>query len=491
MSEHVVITAGRPEEGEETRELGTEPASAAGRAAALPQKSTRIYAEEHRSWDFLCGGLLTVSAALIFALGNSCTVVLGNEGVSPWAILLLRGAMSSVLNVAVVSKLRGRAGILRMLRGEGEPPPLKRPAAPSEPAATTTNNNNNNNNNTASPPPSPPPPPTHPTAARTIRNGYGIYLRGFFGTVSTCIILYVFSSGLLTFADAFALFFGTSTVMAQGLARVFLKERLKWNVICGALLCIAGIVFVTKPRALFYGAYKSDTATGNEPSALGVGLLVLAGIGHASFVILARDLRERAPTSLLHGYMSVQFAFTGVAICFVLPASEAQFPHTIKLWALLCTYVACMVVALLLSARGAAKINAGLCSVLGSTEVFFAFFAQATILGTPVDALSLGGAGIIFVGAVLAAAGANVQKWVHARYRRQEWEMGIRAFTLVNAMSEATDDERSAMMAVAAEKTNDVLIRQRREGGEASRRSQSSKTDWLEPVSGATGLVRI
>ena len=405
---HAVVTPATPEEGQreegQCEEHATVTVATSTRAGRrLVAKSTRIYADEHRSREFLCGAVLTVSSALIFALGNSCTVVLGNEGVSSWVILFLRGAISSVLNLAVVFKLRGKTGLLRMLRGEGEPKLMQT----SETAAATT------------------PQVTLHTAARTIRNGYGIYLRGLFGTVSTCIILYVFSSGLLTFADAFALFFGTSTIMAQVLARVFLKERLKWNVVCGALLCIAGIVFVTKPRALFPGAYEGENATINEPSAFGIVLLVIAGIGHASYVILARDLRERAPTSLLHGYMSVQLAFTGVAICFVLPESESRFPHTAKLWALLCTYVACMVIALLLSARGSAKIDAGLCSVLGSTEVFFAFFAQATILGTRVDVLSLGGAGIIFVGAVLAAAGANLQKWLHARNRRQELEMGM------------------------------------------------------------------
>ena len=51
-----------------------------------------------------------------------------------------------------------------------------------------------------------------------------------------------------------------------------------------------------------------------------------------------------------------------------------------------------MVVALLLAAKlaaqGASKIDAGLCSVLGATEVFFAFFAQVTILESPVNSLS-------------------------------------------------------------------------------------------------------
>ena len=136
----------------------------------------------------------------------------------------------------------------------------------------------------------------------------------------------------LTFADAFAIFMGATTMASILGARAFLgsSERLGLSVMCGGFVTVGGIVLITQPPALF-GAQ----AGAEPPSANGVMIAVCAALLLSSFSLLTRVLTRRdgphrlSPATLLSWYMVVLGAFAAT----VALAAHTLLPSPVPAWA--------------------------------------------------------------------------------------------------------------------------------------------------------------
>ena len=126
-------------------------------------------------------------------------------------------------------------------------------------------------------------------------------LSGFAG-----ITLLNLSFQAMALGDTFAVMMGTLTTSTILLARVVLgtSERLTLRTLAGGAIALVGLVFVTRPVAIFGGA-------GAPPSAAGVLFAMTSGLFFGAFNVLGRVLgrargdpsRSASPAMLVSNYM--------------------------------------------------------------------------------------------------------------------------------------------------------------------------------------------
>ena len=153
--------------------------------------------------------------ACLFAMCNGFMKTLMMQGVSKWAIFVVRGNVSIILNWMMVYLRLGRTGVVRCTLGMSEPT-------------------------------------TDPQQQKSNRSlpGITIYVRGCLGAVGATVLIITYDR-FMTFADAFAIFLGLVTVFSNVLAVVVLKEHVRHTTVVGGVLCIVGIVLVVRPPFLF------------------------------------------------------------------------------------------------------------------------------------------------------------------------------------------------------------------------------------------------
>ena len=116
-------------------------------------------------------------------------------------------------------------------------------------------------------------------------------MRGLAGSITAAVVLYTITN-VMNFADTFALFLGLGTITTNIVAILYLKEKLRMDIIIGACLCIVGIIFVAKPNFIFYNKKEQQH---QSISVYGFTLVVVAASCLAIFNVLARKLNNRSP----------------------------------------------------------------------------------------------------------------------------------------------------------------------------------------------------
>jgi drug/metabolite transporter (DMT)-like permease len=314
------------------------------------------------------GQLLIIAGACAFSLANGFVKLLLDDNVSKWSLLFIRGAATTVLNLAVMYQLHGVDGLRRAVLGI--------PEETTDPDQIAHN-------------------------ARF--PGISIYIRGVVGTLSTTVLIIVYDR-FMTFSDAFAIFLGLVTVFSNVLAAFVLREHVHIATLVGGAVCILGIVLVAQPPFIF--GHKDPSTSHLYPTVTGLVLLSVAALFCSTAILFTRALNGRAPQSLLHGFMSVM-GLEGLAAITVVHLSST-FPHTWGHWTYAILYIVCGQVGQYLSAAGFKYENMSVGSVLANMEMGFAFLIDAVMIHEHVTWVSVFGAVIIFAGGAIVAFRAQL-----------------------------------------------------------------------------------
>ena len=349
----------------------------------------------------LIGSFFLIFAAAIHAIGNATLKQLSGEGVDVFAALFLRGVVSIILNLLVARMLYGVKFARNVINGF--------------PLASTKNIEQLNVDNGF----------TLPSANNGVNTtylskiklsvgiGYGIYLRGFAGSITAAVILYTITN-VMNFADTFALFLGLGTITTNIIAICYLKEKLRMDIVIGACLCIIGVIFVSKPNFIFNTQNEHEQRY-RTMSVYGFTLVVIAACFLAVFNVLARKLNNRSPQAILHGYM-VMTALLNGGILISNPGLYAYFPTNLNQWFTIFLYIGIQITGQLMVAKGNQYAEAGIASVVNNSELFFTFIVDVIMLGDVLNILSVFGGCIIFFGAVTTILGEKVFSGLKKHY---------------------------------------------------------------------------
>lgn len=346
------------------------------------------------------GQFLIVVAALSYASVHAVckNITDGEDGVSLWVLLFLRGVVTMLLNVLLTCFRRGPGGVRRVLCSLKD----KDPSGP---------------------------------GTWSLRGLALIHGRGMAGMVSAVLMSWSYMY-FLSFSDTFALLMGSMSIITSLMATIGLGEKLRPQTMIGCLLSIMGTVFVSRPSSLFGAAEGIAEATVDihreaidvsvsldqinaaalDPGmtrhhTLGIGVVILAGSFVALFTTLTRSLNGFEPEVLLHGYM---FQMALIAFCLIgyEARDESQhlnLPSTNQQWLTLGVYILLNWVAQITNSLGFKHEGAAVGAVLQTSEMVFAFLLDVTFglsaEGTTTAAVI--GATCIFAGAVAAASGGT------------------------------------------------------------------------------------
>jgi hypothetical protein len=226
-------------------------------SAAAPQQELASWLTRRRK-----GQLFIVAGALLFS-GANASLKWGNMvfGTSSWGMMMLRGALTVLINGCSVATQRGVPGLRCMVIGlpDHRSRGAHRPLVGAR--GTGDDDDDNDNDNDASL--ESPRPGSHRLAY--LRASVALYGRGFIGCALSLSLVAAFTY-LMTFGDAFALYVGMSTVMGMATAACALRERVSLALVAGAFLTIAGVCLVAKPAALFggYGGGSGGRGGGSD-----------------------------------------------------------------------------------------------------------------------------------------------------------------------------------------------------------------------------------
>ncbi|KAN0022424.1 hypothetical protein ACTFIU_004607 [Dictyostelium citrinum] len=224
--------------------------------------------------------------------------------------------------------------------------------------------------------------------------------RGLSGAISLCAYFYTLT--VLPLSEAVIISF-TSPVITAALAAVVLKER--WGgieAIC-AFLSLCGVVVVSKPSFLFH--HHSDGSTTENGDDGGKLLYVFIGIAGAFFTAVSYIAVRKVGPSVNPFVLVIYFSAVSSVLC--LPASFAfqtfVWP-SLKGWG----YITLIGVVATI-AQGA--VNAGIqlskktstAAAMNYLQIIFTFIWQITLMGEPLDWITILGALLILCCAAITA----------------------------------------------------------------------------------------
>lgn len=177
-------------------------------------------------------------------------------------------------------------------------------------------------------------------------------------------------------------------VLTALLAAVVLRERVGWGLAVALAVSLAGVLVVARPQALFGGAQVLD------PFAVGVAL-VGAAFSAAAYVTV-RHLRDTDDPLV-------------VVLWFPLVSTPLFLPLALRVWVwptahewlvLLALGVTTQIAQICLT-RGLHRLPAGRGTAVGYVQIAFAMVWSVLVFGEPIDAMALGGAGLVVLGIVV------------------------------------------------------------------------------------------
>jgi drug/metabolite transporter (DMT)-like permease len=211
------------------------------------------------------------------------------------------------------------------------------------------------------------------------------------GVLGFCALLCFFwAVTKLPLADVTVLHF-TNPVFTAILATIFLSEKMSTREIAGLLLSLTGVLFVARPTFLF-----GEWAGGLNPTAIAVAMT--ASVISACAYTTIRKLRETDDLLVIIFYFSLVSAVASIPLAagsFVWPTSSE--------WALLISIGIVTQTAQVFLTKGLLRERAGRAMSVGYVQVLFAAAWGMIFFGDIPGPISIGGAVLVFLGALLVA----------------------------------------------------------------------------------------
>jgi drug/metabolite transporter (DMT)-like permease len=216
-------------------------------------------------------------------------------------------------------------------------------------------------------------------------------LRGFLGFAALMCNFHALS--LMPLGDATVLF-QTHPVWTAIFAAIFLKERLSPRIMVGCVVATGGVVLVARPGWL--PGVASDGPHGTTIDPLGPVLACIAAVLSAAAYVTVRALRRSDPP------LVVVFWFAVVATPGSLPlvVAEPMIPMGHE-WLLLIGVGVMVQIAQLMMTRALHRETAARVAGVGYAQVVFGFGLGAIFLGERPDLVSLAGAALMVLGALI------------------------------------------------------------------------------------------
>jgi drug/metabolite transporter (DMT)-like permease len=215
-----------------------------------------------------------------------------------------------------------------------------------------------------------------------------LFLRGLLGSVG--LYCYFYALTLLPLPEATTIHH-VNPVLTALLAAMVLRERVGWALAVALVVSLAGVVVVARPQSLM------GEPTGLDPFAVGVAL-VGAAFSAAAYVTV-RYLRDRDdPLVVVLWYPLVS---TPLFLPLALRVWMWPRPHE---WLVLLALGVTTQIAQICLTRGLHRLPAGRGTAVGYVQIAFAMVWSVVIFGEPVDAMALGGAGLVVLGIVILVA---------------------------------------------------------------------------------------
>jgi drug/metabolite transporter (DMT)-like permease len=180
-------------------------------------------------------------------------------------------------------------------------------------------------------------------------------------------------------------------VLTAVMAAVVLRERVGWGLALALAVSLSGVVVVARPQALLGGGPVLD------PFAVGVALL--GAVFSAAAYVTVRHLRETDDPLV-------------VVLWFPLVSTPLMLPLALRVWVwpephewlvLLALGVTTQIAQLCLT-RGLHRVPAGRGTAVGYVQIAFAMVWSVVIFGDAIDAVALGGAGLVVLGIAILVA---------------------------------------------------------------------------------------
>lgn len=214
-----------------------------------------------------------------------------------------------------------------------------------------------------------------------------LFVRGLLGTGGlTC---FFYSVTHLPLAEATVLHY-LNPILTALFAAVFLGERAGRHLLASLALGLVGVLVLARPTFLF-GAVPSDL----DPLAVGVALLG-AGFSAAAYTTVRRLSETEDPLVIVFWFplVAAPLVTPTVVPVFVLPAGLD--------WLLLLGMGVFTQVGQVALTRGLQHLPAGRAMALSYLQIVFAALLGGIVFGERPDAWTVGGAGLVLVGAWLA-----------------------------------------------------------------------------------------
>jgi drug/metabolite transporter (DMT)-like permease len=194
----------------------------------------------------------------------------------------------------------------------------------------------------------------------------------------------------LPLADITVLHF-TNPVFTAILATVFLSEKMSVREIGGLLLSLTGVLFVARPTFLF-GRWAGDL----DPA--GIAVALTASVLSSCAYTTIRRLRDTDDLLVIIFYFSLVSAVASVP----LTVGVFMWPTPTE-WALLIGVGIVTQTAQVFLTKGLLRERAGRAMSIGYVQVLFAAVWGVIFFGNVPGPLSIGGALLVFLGALLVA----------------------------------------------------------------------------------------
>lgn len=247
----------------------------------------------------------------------------------------------------------------------------------------------------------------HPLGPRTLRATGLLIVRGLCGFVF--MGAYYHAIRMLPLSDAVVISY-TSPVITAVAAVVFLREPMGLLDVAGSVMCLSGVVLVSKPSFVmeFFGADPQPLPVAGVLAALG------AALGSTAVYILLRFAKDIDPTVSTN-----YFALVGLVVAPSMARMCGEswtLEHTGYDWLLVVMVSVLSVIGQNLMNFALSVEKAGKAVAMNYTQVVFSYIYQVTLLHEPSDQLSvLGSLLIISWGVISFLKESAIEKSAQAR----------------------------------------------------------------------------
>jgi len=215
-----------------------------------------------------------------------------------------------------------------------------------------------------------------------------LLLRGVLGSCG----LYCFFYGLtvLPLPEVTIIHYVTPVLSAL-LGAVVLRERIGWGLAAALATSLLGVTVVAQPQWLLGGTQVLDP--------FAVGVVLVGAVFSAAAYVTVRHLRDSDDP------LVVVLWFPLVATPLFLPlAVRVWMWPTAQEWLVLLALGVTTQIAQICLTRGLHCLPVGRGTAVGYVQIAFAMAWSVVIFGKPVDAMALGGAGLVVLGIVILVA---------------------------------------------------------------------------------------